>query len=363
MHTANNYAIYLYMEGSSDNANSPRRHRGRPPGTRAFDSLEEKEAFFNHIRYVLVYDKALEYAKAFGGLAKYTSEAEERLRHQQTQARQVILAIIRKPGGIADRIYKQEVQRLSEYRNKTIISDIRTFEDKMYARVYPKYMETMGHAIFWSVAERIYGGRDASDGQQPYVVSNGKMGIRSRESRAYIKLSSLLRSYISTLANQDKVELGLADIATGRFSPPSGQSNWRHNETISIDSKPVTDEGELESLAETLPAPSSEQPEEIFAEFENEITTIFPSELSEHIRGILKELAWNWNYRRIDFKTMPRDDIYNEVAHRLDCYTSYRIPICDQLGDQPDAEYWKDQELLAKLITTITDRIVARQKD
>jgi len=347
--------IMLYisiMDVSSDNANSPRRHRGRPPGTRAFDSLEEKEAFFNHIRYVLVYDKALEYAKAFGSLAKYTSEVEERLRHQQAQARQVILAIIRKPGGIADRIYKQEVQRLSEYRNKTIISDIRTFEDKMYARVYPKYMETMGHAIFWSVAERIYGGRDASDGQQPYVVSHGRMGIRSRESRAYIKLSSLLRSYVSTLANQDKDELGLADIATGRFTPPNGQSNWRHNETISIDSKPITDEAELESLAETLPAPSIEQPEVAL----DEIAALFPSALKEHIGGILDKMAG-----RVD-GTTSKEELAEDVEMIVKWYAATRKDTIAQF-DEPaeDGPYWDDTEMLMKLTESITTAISQRK--
>lgn len=347
------------MDGSSNKPNNPGRHRGRPPGTHAFSSIEEKETFFNYIRYVIVYDRALEVTRILSPRAKFTGEAAERLLHQQTQARQEILAIIRKPGGIAEKIYNQEVRRLYEYCDKTIIPNVRIFEDKMYAKIYPKYMDTMGHAIFWNVAERIYGGKDAPSGAQPYVSSHGHMGMRSRESRAYIKLASLLRSYISTLANQDKIELGLTNSA-GRFSPPSGQSNWRHNETISIDSKAVTDQGELESLAGTLPGSSLEQPEVAFEEAENIIAIHFPSDLKEHIRGILIFLAMD--YRETDIRTLSEDVLLTDVKLRVDNYARGRIQVCEQLGDQSDAAYWEDEELLKRLTKKITESIIAWQK-
>lgn len=329
-----------------------RRHRGRPPGTHSFRSIEEKRTFFNYIRYVIVYDKAMEFARSISRLARYPKEVTERLLHQQTQARQKILAIIKKPGGIADKIYAQEVHRLyKNYCDKTVIPDIRTFEDKMYARVHPKYMDTLGRAIFWSVAERIYGGRDASDGRQPYVVSQGRIGIRSRESRAYIKLASLLRSYISTLANHDKVELGLTNT-TGRFSPPPGQSNWRHNEVISLDAPATGSDNNSGALIDTMPGLAVP-----FKEFKDDISNEFPPELKEYIFGIIVEISSSYLYNKIDPEALSKEELAGDIKSKVYRYARERLEVCEELDAPPDEKYWRDETLLDRIAAKITAEI------
>ena len=95
------------MPDSMDNA-KPARHKGRPPGCNAFTHEE-----FETLRIYL--------HRGLPSLAKLIYqliiEPSEILRGRQ-YARNQILKILKKPGGVADHVYILEVNRLSKYRGR-----------------------------------------------------------------------------------------------------------------------------------------------------------------------------------------------------------------------------------------------------
>jgi hypothetical protein len=168
------------------------------------------------------------------------------------------------------------------------------------------------------------------------------------------KFLSVLSHLIISIANQERRELGLVNSAGG-FSDPSGCSNWRTNETVSLDTGANTAEGE--AMGMDVPAPVTEQPEHNAATLTTAVASEFPDELKEHIASIVSTMAE---------RTEPGMDPVELAADTKDIVTWYaaeRLGVIEQIGgDSLDKVFWQDPAILQKLSDKITSIILEYEK-
>lgn len=293
---------------------------GRPSGTRML-SQEEQGLFLQHFPYVLDY------------------EAQRKI-----AARKQILDLLLKAGGIAETAYTHVEAYLFKYVNSTVKS-ADDFHNRMYRLVYSTYMDRIPAALFrQSTVARI---ANPTDGQRQPSQN------RSLMSMAVIKIMSTLKNLGISIANQNKVELGLTNLAGG-FSAPGWESKWHKDEIVSLDTAATTKNGE--SLGLDLPGPANEQPENKFSQLASEISLRVSAELADHIAGIFMEMD--------DTVVGMTDQARRrEVQEAVDWYADERLAICKQIEDQPDESFWGDSEMRKQLSEVISNAIAAACKE
>ena len=271
---------------------------------------------------------------------------------RQAYARKQILDLIQKPGGLADQVYTNEVNRLVKYVAPSVTPSFHDFEDKMYAHVYPHYLQLMERTLFQP--ENISRIVNPTGKQRGYERNQELAGIRSQAGMTHKKFVSVLSHLIISIANQERRELGLVNSAGG-FSDPSGCSNWRTNETVSLDTGANTAEGE--AMGMDVPAPVTEQPEHNAATLTTAVASEFPDELKEHIASIVSTMAE---------RTEPGMDPVELAADTKDIVTWYaaeRLGVIEQIGgDSFDKVFWQDPAILQKLSDKITSIILEYEK-
>lgn len=284
-------------------------------------SQEEQNRFHQYFPYVLDYDV-----------------------QRKIEARKQILDLLVKTGGIAETAYKHVEAYLFKHVNATVIS-ADDFHARMYRLVYPTYMDRIPAALFrQSTVARI---ANPTDGQRQPSQN------RSPMSMAVIKIMSTLKNLVISIANQNKMELGLTNLAGG-FSAPGWESKWHKNETVSVDTGAISKSGETIGLE--VPGPAEEEPENVFSRFASEVGLRVSAELADHIYGIFREMD-------SAVAGMNEQDRRREVQEAVDCYADERLDVCKLINDQPDEAYWETPEMRKKLVEVILNAIVAVCKE